>query len=558
VDILYEMLSGRRAFERETPVETFGAILHAAVPPVSASGAKVPAALDRVIDHCLEKSPERRFRSARDLASALRALALDSSVSTPVPATGAGGRARQRRVAQRSLAVLPFEASGDAPDLAFVGEGVAEGIINAVAGLKGVRVIPRTLSFRHAGREGEPRAVGVELNAEALLSGRIVVRGDQLQVQAELVDTSDESQIWGSRFVRPAADLEVVSRLLADQACEAIRGRYQTRIRKPRAARAQKAGTAAYREYLRGRYHWNRWTRDGLLQAIDAFQASANADPTYAPAFAGLADAYGAAAYHGYLPMVEAMPRAQQAAERALALDPKLAEAHAVLGVSAMFFRWDWASAERSLARAVELNERSLTSQVYYSLYLACRSRYRECYERARQAERIDPLSLLALSSVAWSLLHMGDIEGAEAQLHRMLGVEPGFPEALHILAHIAEGRGDFVKATDYHRRWFPSMGLHADDADHMRAAYEAGGPEAYWRASLRALERADASCPATPVAAAAIHVRLGSTEAAIAQLERAAEMRLPMLAFLGVDLQFVTLRGNPRFDAILARIGLA
>jgi TolB-like protein/Tfp pilus assembly protein PilF len=554
--VLYEMLSGRRPFDRDTPAETFGAILYAPTPALASSASPMPAALDGIVRHCLEKDPAQRFASARDVASALYASTLDSSPATPTQTRAAGGRASRPR--SHSLAVLPFAASGDAADLGFLGEGVAEGVINAVAGVKGVRVIPRTLSFRHAGRESQPRAVGVELNSEMLLSGRLVVRGDQLQVQAELVDTSDESQIWGSRFVRPAADLEIVSRLLADQVCEAVTGRYRTRIRKPRAARKRQADTTAYREYLRGRSHWNRWTRDGLLAAIDAFKASAAADPGYALAFAGLADAYGGAGFYGYLPIGEAMPLAHEAAVLAVKFDPGLAEAHAVLGVEAMFFHWDWAAAERHLTKALALDAHSLTALVYYSLFLACRGRGVESLEHARRAERVDPLSLLALSSVAWGLLHKGDIEGAEAQLHRMLGIDPEFPEALIVLARLAEARGDFASAVDYQRRWFPSMGLRADEADLLWHAFDAGGCEAYWRACLEVFSHADASCPATPLAAAAMHLRLGETDAALSRLERAVEMRLPMLAFLGVDMQFVALHGEPRFQAILSRIGLA
>jgi tetratricopeptide (TPR) repeat protein len=383
------------------------------------------------------------------------------------------------------------------------------------------------------------------------------VRGDQLQVQAELVDTSDESQIWGSRFVRPVTDLEVVSRLLADDVCEALRGRFQTRIRKPRTSRARHVDPTAYREYLRGRYHWNKWTRDGVLQAVDAFRASADADPTYAPAFAGLADAYGAACYYGYLPAAEAMPRAHRAAELALQLDPRLAEAHAVLGVEAMFFHWDWTAAERYLKKAVDLDERSLTAQVYYALFLACRGECGASLERARRAERIDPLSLLALSSVAWGLLHTGDIEGAEAQLHRMLGIEPEFFDALHILAHIAEARGDMVTAIGYHKRWFPWMGLRSEDADALQTGLDTGGREGYLRAYLTALERAEAGALPTPLLAASVCAKLGESDAAITHLERAFDMRLPMLAFLGIDMQFVTLRGDPRFDSLLERIGI-
>ena len=289
--VLYEMVTGRRAFDRDTPADTMSAILNDDAPAPSASAIHVPPALDRVIRLCLEKPPDRRIRSARDLAAALRALAIDSAVTMPV-ATSGGPAARVLRDrleagGQHSVAVLPFVASGDVADLEFLGEGIAESVINAVAGVKGVRVVPRTLSFRHAGRESEPRALGVELNAEVLLSGRITVRGDQLHVQADLVDTSDESQLWGSRFIRPARDLSSLAPVIADDIIEAVRSRFDLAITtRPDAMGATRGREAtqseAYREFLRGRHHWNKWTQAGFATAIEAFRHAIDIDPSYA------------------------------------------------------------------------------------------------------------------------------------------------------------------------------------------------------------------------------------------------------------------------------------
>jgi serine/threonine protein kinase/tetratricopeptide (TPR) repeat protein len=551
--VLYEMVSGRRAFERDTPADTVAAILHAPVPDLSPSALHVPPALERSIRHCLEKQPQRRFRSAADVAVALRSLLLDSAVLTPSPRRRSGRAA----TAQHSVAVLPFMTTGSAADLDFLGPGIAENVINTISGLRGLRVVPRSIAFRFAGREGEPRAVGVELNAEALLSGQVTVRGDLLHVQADLVDTSDESQIWGSRFVRPAADLEAVAAVIAADICEALRGRFQARVGAPRRPRRKPAQSAAYREYLRGRHQWNRWTREGLLAAVEAFEAAIALDPHYAPAYAGLADAFGAAAYYQYLPPADALPRAREAAERAVALDPTLAEAHAVLGISALFFDWDLARAERLLSHAVALNPRSLTAQVYLSLLRACQARPAEQLEAARRAERIEPLSVLALTSVAYGLLYGGDVEAAETQLHRLLSLEADFPEALQVLAAIAESRGDEETAIAYNRRWFPLVGLRREDADSLDEAYREGGWPGYWQRYRGLMVPACSACPTGTLGAAIASLRVGDVEAALDHLERAVEERLPMLVFVGVDLKFVVLRGHPRFQAILRRIGL-
>jgi TolB-like protein len=552
--VLYEMVSGLRAFERDTPAETLAAILHAPVPPLPEE-AHAPAALARVIEYCLQKSPAKRFRSARDAAVALRTLLFDSAVGTPAPKR----RTARGATAQHSVAVLPFTSWGEVGALEFLGEGIAENVINSLSGVRGVRVIPRSLAFRHAGRESEPRAVGVELNTETLLSGRVTVRGDQVHVQADLVDTSDESQIWGSRFVRPVADIEAVSSVLAYDICEALRGRFQTRVATPRRSRARAGSSPAYRDYLRGRHLWNKWTRAGLLQSIDAFKAAIDLDPSYAPAYAGLSDAYGASAYYGYLAPAEVVAFCRHAAERAIDIDPTLAEPHATLGVGAMFFEWDWRSAEAHLARALHLNPRCLTAQAYHALFLACRGEMQASLAAARRAEHIDPLSLLAMSSVAWGLLHTGDIEGAEAQLHCMLTVDPEFAEALGLLTRLAEARRDLDAALSWGRRWFAALGLRAEDGDALSDGAAADGWSGYWRAYLEVMRNAPPQgCPGQGVITASAQMMLADADAALAQLEQAVEARVPMLAFLGVDMRFVALHGHPRFQAILQRVGLA
>ncbi len=495
--VLFEMVTGRRAFERATPADTMAAILQEPAPRPSGSGIHLPPAFDRLIGLCLEKSVERRIRSARDLAAALRAVGISCGCAEAPSAPELRGipRARLGIGVQHSVAVLPFVASGDAGELEFLGEGIAEAIINAVAGVKSVRVVPRTLSFRHAGREAEPRALGVELNADVLLSGRIAVRGDQLHVQADLVDTSDESQLWGSRFIRPARDLETLGPVIADDIIEAVRARFDLDLAPVRAPRTPRpAHATAFQEFLRGRHHWNKWTQEGLLAAVEAYRRAIDLDPSYAAAHAALADAYGGAAFYGYLPAADVLPLARHEAQLALQIDPLLAEAHASLGISAMFFEWDWAEAERRITKALALDDRSLTAHVYHALWLSCRGRALEALEAARRAELLDPMSLLAMSSVTWSLLYTGDIEGAEGHLHRMLAIQPEFPDALAMLAHIAEGRRDIEHAVGYTRRWFPFVGLPAEAADRLREAYEEGG----WTGVLAALSRGPAR-PAWP-----------------------------------------------------------
>jgi hypothetical protein len=241
-----------------------------------------------------------------------------------------------------------------------------------------------------------------------------------------------------------------------------------------------------------------------------------------------------------------------------LGVDPDLADAHATRGIAAMFFRWDWEQAEAELTRALALNDRCMTAHAYQSLFLFCRGRTLEGLDAARRAERLDPMSLLAMSCVAWGLLHSGDLEAAEAQLHRMLGVDPDFPDALMLLGRIAEARQNLDLAISYNRRWFPRAGMQEADVDALLAAHRDGGWPAYWRAYLALLESGGgAPCQTVSVFAAQIHATLGDQERALEALDRAFEVRAPMLAFARVDMQLATLRGHPRFEEMLKRLRL-
>jgi TolB-like protein len=366
--ILFEMASGVRAFNGATPSETIAAIL-GQTPDLGL----LPGELAPIVAHCLEKTSERRFQSARDIALALRALLVDSEafrIERP--------RLRSRsRASLRAVAVLPFvNVSGD-PEAEYLSDGLTESVINSLSQLPKLRVVPRSTVFRYKGHHPDLKAVGLALNVRALLMGRVLRHGDVLNVQAELVDVATESQLWGDQYRQNVTDAFAIQEQIAWQISEALRIRL-TAEEKRRLAKPRVVDGLAYQDYLRGRFHWNKWTEDDFRKAAEFFESAIARDPGYALAYSGLGDTYGAMAYYGFVPPRAAMPRSHAAAARALELDARLAEPHTTMALYHLFYEWDWPAAEREFRRALDLNPKYPIAVSFYGLYLATLGRYDE------------------------------------------------------------------------------------------------------------------------------------------------------------------------------------
>jgi TolB-like protein len=345
-----------------------------------------PPELRAIISRAVAREPTRRFESAQDLAMALRALESGSSGSSST-----GPRVRSRG---RSLAILPFLDPAIDPQLQYLTDGITERIINSLSQLSGLRIVPRSLVFRYKGLQADPATIGLALNARTILPGRVAEQGDVPNIQAELVDTSTESQLWGEQFRQKVTDVVTVQEEIAWQISEALRlkltGEQKKRLRKRHTSSAE-----ASQEYLRGRFEWHSWTADGFRRAVEHFERAIAYDPKYVPAYAGISDSYSAMAYYGFVPPEVGYPRAHEAAKQALAIDPDVADAHASLALGYLLWRFDWPSAEREFRTALRLNPRLAVAHATYALYLMTIGQHDEALQEARTAQQMDPLSLL-------------------------------------------------------------------------------------------------------------------------------------------------------------------
>jgi tetratricopeptide (TPR) repeat protein len=397
--------------------------------------------------------------------------------------------------------------------------------------------------------------VGLALNARTILTGRVVQQGEVLNIQAELVDTATESQLWGEQFRQNVSDLVTVQEEIAWHISEALRLKL-TGAQKKRLKKRHTASADASRAYLRGRFEWNSWTGDGFRRAVEHFEEAIEHDPRFAAAYAGLSDSYGAMAYYGFVPAGVGYPRALEAAQKALAMDPDNADAHASLALGCLLWRMDWAGAEREFTTALKLNPQLATAHATYSLYLTVMGRHEEAIAQSRAAQSIDPISLLVNMTVCWSLHFADRLEEAVRETRRTRELAPGFHEAGNLLMHLFERLGKFEDAARVALEQ-PVYGVPMDGAA-LGEAYRRGGREAYLRQRIAELNASQSHVPAAiHYGYAVVHAQLDEQDVAVHHLERLVEARSSNAVFIGVEPCFKTLRGHAGYRALLKRLDL-
>jgi serine/threonine protein kinase len=544
--VLYEMLTGRPLFSGSTPQEIVAGVMHERTGEIGEFDPGAPPELRAIVARAIARDPARRFQSAQDLAMALTSLLTGSAASSIT---------RRARTRGKSLAVLPFVNAGADPALEHVADGITESIINSLSQLSGIRVVPRSLAFRYKGLQADPATVGLALNARTILTGRVTQYGDVLNIQAELVDTRTESQLWGEQFRQSTRDLLTVQEEIAWQISEALRLKL-TGEQKKKLHKRPTINPDAYQEYLRGRYHWNNFSPDSLRRAREHFERAVALDPTYALAYAGLGDAFGAMAYYGHIAPAEGFPRAAAAARRALELDPDVADAHITLGIERLFWGWDWTAAERELQTAIRLNPKLALAHSVYGLILAVGGRRDEALKEVMYGRELDPLSLFINVGVAW-IHHFGE-RPADAMREALKAREifPGFEEAGNVLGASYEALGRYEDAAAIIAQQ-PCWGLPIDGGA-LLDAFRAGGARAYWRKRLELMEALSPTAP--PIiyfARAIVHRYLDQIEEALDDVERMVDAHLGACVFLGVDPGLAPLRAHPRYQAVLKRVGV-
>jgi serine/threonine protein kinase/tetratricopeptide (TPR) repeat protein len=545
--VLFEMLAGRLPFSGQTIQESIAATLRDPIPPLPLLIPPAPPELARLLERCLSRPIERRLGSARDLALAVEAILQGSG---PVPLQ----LDRRRPVRGKSIAVLPFEnATGDS-DTDYVVDGLTESIINMLSQLPGVRVVPRAAVFRYKGVTIDPGAASLALNARTLLTGRVVSRGDTLNIQAELVDAVTEAQIWGEQYRRPLSDLLALQEEIAWHITEALRVKLSAPQKKVLRTRPT-ASNDAYQEYLKGRFEWNKWTPDSFRRSVEHFQRAIDIDPKFALGWSGLGDAYGALAYYGLLAPRDGFPRAEAAARQAIGLNPKLPEAHLTLALCHLFYHWNATEAEKGFKRAIELRPAFSAAHSFYAFCLQAQSRLKEAVEEARQGRTLEPLSLPPNMALGWVLLRMGAFDDALAQARHTIALDPGYNDGHLIAAATLELLGGYDEAARHFGGALQCLGITPEVALAAQDRLDPRTRESYWQSKLEVLTDLAKLHHIMPNFFVAAYVALGRAEEALTLLEKMADHRTGYLIFAPGDPVLAPIRSHPRFQALVERI---
>jgi TolB-like protein/Tfp pilus assembly protein PilF len=458
-----------------------------------------------------------------------------------------------------SVAVLPFaNASGD-PSMEYLSDGITEGVIDRLSVIPSIKVISRTSAFHFKGRDIEPKKVAQELGVETLVIGRVVQRGGDLSVSAELVDAREDKQLWGEQYSRKLADAASVQQEIAT----AISGNLRVRLTSEDKTRLAKSATdpEAHQLYLKGRYLANQPTAENLKKSIEYFQQAIEKDPGYAMAYVGLA--YSNNILGGglnYRSPKETLPKAKAAAMKALELDETLGDAHAELASAEWFYDWDWPSAEREFKRAIELNPNSAISHQTYAECLLTRSRFDESIVELKRAQEIDPLSPVAdnLGHFYWTMRRYD-----EAISHHQKTLDL-FPDAFWIRAQLAwayASKGMYPQAlAEYNKIPDNDKTVAADTqlvADGLGWVYAVSGRPTDALTILRKFNDLSSHVYVDFYQLATIYAGLGEKDEAFRMLEKGYEQRSASMPYLTVDPFWYGMRSDRRYADLLRRMGL-
>ncbi len=614
--LVYEAATSRRAFESESTIDTLHKIVHAPVPLVKDVNPSAPRDLTRIARRCLAKDPDERYQSIREAAIELRDVRRElegaAELETTVPPRAVGSavtsttsgaasvsvapqstapvssaeyivteikrhkvlavlvltalvlggvglaaylHARNTEVAIDSIAVLPVVNQGGDPDTEYLADGLTESIINNLTQLPSLKVIARSSVFRYKGREADPMKAGGELSVRAVLTGRLLQRGDSLMVSAELVDVRDNKQLWGEQYNRKVADALAVQQEISREITEKLRLRLSGEEQQ-RLVRRDTANPEAYQFYLRGRFYWNKRTADGIRKAIEQFQQSIERDPNYALGYVGLADCYILLEEYAGVPSSETLPKARAVADRALQLDDTLADAH-TSSAFIYYLQWRWAEAEQEFRRAINLNPNYPTTHHWFSVYLRTKRRFDEAQKEIKRAQELDPLSPIIGINVADVYVLNGDADSAIEQCKRVMELDPKFPGGPDELglAYLKQRR--YEEAIAALQKAVELSGRTGDELSALGNAYGVAGKHAEAQAILKELEARYAKREATERDVAYVYAGLDDRDRTFEWLEKAFQQRSGSLTQVTWQFGFEALRSDPRYANLVRRMGL-
>lgn len=600
--ILYEAVTGQKAFAGKDALDSLHKIVHQATPVIKDQNPEAPSELQRILRRCLAKDRDERYQTMKDVAIELKELRrdlegaitseteTDQDKQTQAVAKNTTSLTNKTPYFQRrkfvligllliaavlavllyrrqspgvatinSIAVLPFANQYNDVNVEYLCDGLTESIINSLAKLPHLRVVSRSSVFQFKNKEVDPVTAGKQLGVGAVLTGRLAQRGDDLFISVELIDVQDNKQIWGDQYSQSTLNLLSTQRRIASEITNSLQLKLSgAEVNK--VAKNYTEDAEAYQLYLKGRYYWNKRTEEGATKAIEYYSEAIRKDPSYALAYTGLADAYCSLGFSfdvGSLPPNEAMPKAKAAALRALELDNSLSEAHTSLAMINLLFDWDWPHAEQEFKRAIELDPNNANAHHWYSHLLLPMGRVDESLAESNRALQNAPLDLIMNVHLGWHYLYTRQYQLAVDQFTKTLEMDPNYTMAHRYLGLTYEQTGQHQEALKALQTALASVKQNsAIEAEVGHAlAISNNKPEA--RRVLERLLELSKDRFVSSYDIAHIYVALGDHDKAFVSLEKALNERDDLLVYLKADPRMDPLHSDPRFSRLVQKIGL-
>ncbi len=581
--LLFEMLTGKPPFRGEHEAAIMYSIVNEEPQPIEQFNNNIPSGLTEILKRALEKSPDARYQSMQDVVNDLSLLRSGGTLPS-ASAHREGGRrftgipkllrpvilipvlvvlgvvvagllllGRTDTIID-SIAVLPFENASANKDLEYMSDGITESLINSLSKVTSLRVLPRSTVFQFKGQDAQAQKIGKELGVKAVLTGRIISRGDNLNIQVELVDIQKQAQLWGEQYNRPMTDFLAVQQEIAGTISEKLRLRLSG-TEKKNLQRQYTENTEAYQLYLKGNYFIQKATPEELAKGYDLLNQAIKLDPNFPLPYIGIAYYYFVMT-DWYLAPAIAMPEIKKAADRALQADEELALAHALSGWYDLWYAWNWNSAKEQFRTAINLSPNEYLPHFFYSWYLSAWGKFDESIEEGKRFVELQPLSPEEYTFYGLVLYYAGKYDDAIAQFQKALDLDPNYPIAHLYLGFCDIQKGNFAKAVAEYQKAHTLLNSPWTLA-RLGYAYVRAGNRQEAMSILDSLEQQAKRMYVASDIVATIYVALGDHDRAFEYLQKGYEERAGWMIWLRVDPVWNPLRNDPRFATLLKKMDL-